>query len=114
MDIKVVYDHDSRTEFVGIRIDDREIWLGSLTAPETGDVIANYEAAVKMARLIAAAPQLLEALGEVQWSASYLRGDDFDSDWNQEVCPICGSHELEGHEKDCKLKAALVAVKGGA
>jgi hypothetical protein len=56
------------------------------------------------ARLMAAAPLLLDVLQDLEWI------------WEESeqgfCCPVCGHrHELE-HVDDCELAAALVAARG--
>jgi hypothetical protein len=63
-------------------------------------------------RIVLLAPQLLEALEAVEWGGSRLDGDDYNPTLTDCICPCCGNHELEGHEKTCKLAAALAAAKG--
>lgn len=54
------------------------------------------------AYLIAAAPQLLEALEAVEWAL----GDQDD------YCPYCLANKADGHKPDCNLAAALAKARG--
>lgn len=56
--------------------------------------------------------QLVKALEAVEWGGNRLDGDDYNPTLTDCICPCCGSHELEGHEKTCKLAAALAAARG--
>ena len=55
------------------------------------------------ARLIAAAPEMYEALAAMEWS-KYIGVDEF--------CPCCGGSRAGGHINDCLLAAALAAAEG--
>ena len=60
------------------------------------------------AQLMAAAPTMLEELAAVEWSGNG-EGDEVGC-----VCPRCGGVEWrKGHDKDCKLAAAIPKAKGG-
>jgi hypothetical protein len=56
------------------------------------------------ARLIAAAPALLEALEAVEWEGT-PRGTSYGC-----FCMCCGNPEEDGHERSCKLGNALKLV----
>jgi hypothetical protein len=57
------------------------------------------------ARLIAAAPELLAALREVE-------GDSFHLDFNtgHSVCNFCVCRQDEGHDPDCTMQFVLAAI----
>ena len=57
------------------------------------------------ARLIAAAPQLLEALEACQWNGRNCM--------NEPRCPVCLEHRDEGHKADCIVGAAIRAAREG-
>lgn len=57
------------------------------------------------AHLIAAVPDMLAMLEELEWS-------DFDQRSECFVCPLCLSSQDEGHDADCKLGNLLKRIKG--
>lgn len=60
------------------------------------------------ARLIAAAPDLLEALRAVEWS-----GESHDEDGDPvDACPWCGSVVGDAHDAKCKVAAAIAKAEG--
>ncbi|MCP4410905.1 MAG: hypothetical protein GY807_24830 [Gammaproteobacteria bacterium] len=69
---------------------------------------AKYNAACtvteKRNRLYHAASDLLEACEEVEWGAETESGNHY--------CPWCGYTQDSGHDKDCKLAAAIAKAKG--
>lgn len=66
----------------------------------THDVDAN-------ANLVAAAPELLAALEEVEWVDTGITGEDF---WMQ--CPWCLKFKTTGHAEDCPRQLALGKARG--
>ena len=56
--------------------------------------------------LIAAAPDLLEALEAIEWTGP--------NDWESpsDCCPYCGKHERKGHADDCLIGNALKKARG--
>lgn len=93
---------------------------GTVVALEDGGYVAeaydgmkgvdtDREIALANARLIAAAPQLLELLDQLEWINLGNLADQ---------CPSCGGFEpgsnlsLEGHKAGCALAAAIAKAKG--
>lgn len=60
------------------------------------------------ARLIVAAPMLLEALISAEWASSAID----DRGIARVACPDCGGIISDGHEPDCDLRAAIDAAIG--
>ncbi len=58
------------------------------------------------AYLIAAAPDLLEALEAVGW----VQDEELPNDC---YCPWCGNYEHRGHASDCSRQAAIAKARGG-
>jgi len=56
------------------------------------------------ARLIAAAPEMLALLEELEWST---KGDRRDENW----CPICEGWFKQGHKPDCRLGNLLTELR---
>ena len=52
--------------------------------------------------------KLLELLTELEWGCS--RFDRYGT--AADYCPSCEEWKIDGHEKDCKLNAALIAARG--
>ena len=68
------------------------------------EIDAEHPVDIANARLIAAAPSLLEALEAVEWVA--ISGYD-------NICPSCAHFwKATGHHDDCKLQAAIQLAKG--
>jgi hypothetical protein len=66
--------------------------------------VTDYDRDLANARLMAAAPLMLEALRAVEWIRdSYAKVD---------VCPWCMGTRLRGHRPDCHRQAALAAAEG--
>lgn len=63
------------------------------------------------AKLIAAAPDLLEVLWEIEWKISL--NEFVDGDYVCR-CPYCGEAEKDGHADDCLLDLALNKAGCGA
>ena len=59
-----------------------------------------------IARLIAAAPLLLDTLTRIQWDGRWRNVSD------EGFCPWCGNHEMQGHESDCIIGVALATAQG--
>ena len=55
--------------------------------------------------LIAAAPDVLEALEAVEWS--------FEVEGAEELCPHCRKHRLDGHLSECIVGKAVAKARGG-
>jgi hypothetical protein len=71
--------------------------------PRVADVFLQTEEGEANARLIAAAPQLLQALRSVEWTqvhASFAR-----------ACPWCGEWEGVGHKQNCERQVVLSLVE---
>ena len=81
-------------EFVGGRIG----WSSFATAEPNEGEGKPYRQSMANARLIAAAPDLLEALQAVEWGGHT----------GVAVCPGCGAIEFESvHSNGCPIKVAL-------
>lgn len=52
---------------------------------------------------------MLEALKLAEWNGKRLLSPCV----QQDVCPICGHTELQGHKPDCKLAAAIRMAEEG-
>lgn len=71
------------------------------------------------ARLVAAAPDLLEALSMVEW-ANYTTCDNDCVRWHRENkkdcagyhCPCCENGSRRGHSEDCYLNTAIKKAVG--
>lgn len=66
-----------------------------LRGEETDPAIARHNA-----RLIAAAPELLEACKAAEWGG-------YDTQVDLRYCPVCAGSERTGHTGDCALSAAI-------
>jgi hypothetical protein len=88
-------DAGSTVGTVGPRHPDGRQWMVFSDAPH-GDTEAD-------ARLMAAAPQMLDALERLQWGAD-------PGGWSK--CPVCANGESSGHTDGCRLAAALRAARG--
>lgn len=87
------------------------IWGGGKV--QIGAVILGAEGASQVegranARLIAAAPDLYEALAALEWSDTKER----DEGGVELACPCCWAVQDDGHKVDCKLAAALAKARG--
>ena len=71
---------------------------------EIADVIGCDGMTTDNARLIAAAPKLLEACKNIEWIHIAFSDDDL-------ICPCCWRTKDEGHKLDCQLQAALAAAE---
>ena len=97
-------------EFPDIRLCKREDVIGQRAEAYIERIVygsVKEETAEANARLIAAAPDLLALVEQVEWLEvdEGLQGD-FD------MCPICYGIRQEGHADGCKLQATLARVRG--
>lgn len=95
--------HDNEYDGLGLEVE------GPPEATNRGQFARSADAL-----LIAAAPQLYEALAAVEWEECHT-----DTDYNKTgeliwyVCPSCdGVRDEGGHAPDCQLAAALKAARG--
>lgn len=68
--------------------------------------------------LVAAAPELLEALEAIEWVGIQITNwgsspynspvDESPDDW----CPWCGAARIQGHYEECVRQAAIAKAKG--
>ena len=64
---------------------------------------------VPNARLIAAAPDLLDVLEFIQWSSKH-----WEDGVNHACCPWCDEPVENGHLTDCRIAAAIAKARGEA
>ena len=65
------------------------------------ETMARHEA---NARLIAAAPDMLKVLEQLEWDGYDYLGNP--------TCPACAQRQTVGHYPDCELSAAIKKAKG--
>ncbi len=59
-------------------------------------------------RAITEVRAMRSVLRSVEWGGSVVYGNDGDGAADvSSACPACGSERMEGHDRDCKLAAAL-------
>lgn len=75
---------------------------------ECGALVTYTKNPEKRALLIAAAPQMFEALLDVEWSGVC----DDEEGGEAACCPWCGGDKRDGHQDVCKLADALAKAKG--
>jgi len=78
-----------------VREDNPDIDIASMTER------LNWEA---NARLIAAAPDMLELLEQLEWAGCDYLGNP--------ICPRCEQRKPARHDMDCALNAAIKKAKG--
>ena len=61
------------------------------------------DAAERNAALIAAAPEMLDALKSVEWGYG---------NFGSAECPECRAQKADGHDDDCVLGAAIATAEG--
>lgn len=72
------------------------------TKDKVGDVIVAFVGEKKNLRLIAAAPDLYEALKAIE----------YDGEPGEICCPYCETHLGKGHDKNCVIGNALRKAEG--
>lgn len=80
-----------------------------IIATVIGHTASLHAAEASNARLIAAAPELLEVLLAVEWSGT----EETEIGDSVGACPWCGNAQADDHTAACKLAAAIAKAEGG-